>query len=203
MEIYPTIKTYITHQPIIAFDKIDGSNIRAEWNPKTGFNKFGSRKRLLSPDEEPLGEAIELFKNSHAETLDKIFRKQKYVRATAFMEFAGKNSFAGHHIDEEHNVRLFDVHVYKKGILLPDEFLKLFADKVDCADVLFEGIADNDFIEAVKDSTLPGMTFEGVVCKGGIGERNKPVVFKIKSRAWLDALKVKYSDDPVMFEQLK
>ena len=44
MKQYPTIPKTIQSIDIIAFDKLDGSNIRAEWNPKKGFYKFGSRK---------------------------------------------------------------------------------------------------------------------------------------------------------------
>lgn len=34
-------------QPFVAFDKLDGSNIRAEWDRKKGWLRFGSRRRLL------------------------------------------------------------------------------------------------------------------------------------------------------------
>lgn len=203
MEIYPTINTAISDSPIIAFDKLDGSNIRAEWNRKNGFTKFGTRKRLLDKNEKPFGEAIDLFMETYSEDLTRIFRKERLERATAFVEFTGESSFAGFHEDEPHEVTLFDLHVYKKGLLPAREFLKLFEDKVKIAPVLFEGKVTQDFIHSVRESTLEGMTFEGVVCKGGLDNRRRPIAFKLKSQAWFDKLRNKYVDDDEMFEKLK
>lgn len=203
MEIYPTISTLVSNENIIAFDKLDGSNIRSEWTLKNGFAKFGTRRRLLGADEKPLGEAISLFQNEYADDLHKIFRKERLQKATVFFEFVGENSFAGYHEDEEHTVTLFDIHVYKKGLLTGKEFLKMVGNKVKTAPVLYEGKANAAFIESVRDSTLEGMTFEGVICKGGLDNRNRPMNFKIKSSAWLEKLKTKCGDDEAMFEKLK
>jgi hypothetical protein len=38
-------------RPFVAFDKLDGSNIRAEWDRKKGWHRFGSRRRLLDASE--------------------------------------------------------------------------------------------------------------------------------------------------------
>ena len=203
MEIYPSINNIITDTSIIAFDKIDGSNIRAEWNRKNGFTKFGTRKRLLEESEKPFGEAIGLIRETHADILDELFRKQKYERATAFFEFSGANSFAGFHEQEAHEVTLFDVHVYKQGMLPPREFLKIFERKVATPPVLYEGKANEKFIRSVKESTLEGMTFEGVVCKGGWDSRKRLISYKVKSQAWLSKLKTKYQDTPEIYEKLK
>lgn len=202
MEIYPTIGTSVFDTPIIAFDKIDGSNIRAEWTRKNSFTKFGSRRRLLDPSEPVLGEAVELIMNTYADSLDRIFRKERYEKATAFFEFNGEHSFAGSHESEQHQVTLLDIHRYKQGIITPREFLRTFGRKVRTANVLYEGKANQPFIESVRNSLLSGMTFEGVVCKGGIDSRNRLIVFKIKSRAWLTKLKTKCGDDLAMFESL-
>ena len=60
---YPSISQKIRYgYEVYAFDKIDGSQIRAEWDKKLGFHKFGSRKRLLGEDQQYLYEAIELIK---------------------------------------------------------------------------------------------------------------------------------------------
>lgn len=203
MELYPSIGTIPVNTPIIAFDKLDGSNIRAEWTRKNGFAKFGTRRRLLDANEQPLGEAIPLFMETQAEELDKIFRKQKFEKATAFFEFYGENSFAGFHETEPHQVTLFDVHVYKQGILEPRTFLKLFEGKVNIPEVVYEGKPNQQFIEQVRASTLPGVTFEGVVCKGGLDNRRRVITFKVKSEAWLEKLKLKYVNQPEMFEKLK
>ncbi len=202
MELYPSIPTLISTDPIYAFDKLDGSNIRAEWNRKSGFMKFGTRHRLLDPNEQPLGEAVELINNTYAEKLDKIFRKERYERATAFFEFAGDNSFAGFHENEKHIVTLFDLHVYRKGILPPKEFIKLFGNKVEIPNIVYEGKANDNFIQAVRHSEVEGMTFEGVVCKGGLDKQRRPVTFKIKSYAWLDKLKNRFADTPEMVKKL-
>ena len=202
MEIYPSIDNHVINTPIIAFDKIDGSNIRAEWNRKSGFMKYGTRKRLLDPSEKPFGEAISLIEENYADDLDRIFRKERLERATAFFEFGGENSFAGFHEDEPHEVTLFDLHIYKQGIIPPKEFLKLFENKVKTAPVLYRGIANQNFIESVKESTLKGMTFEGVVCKGGWDHRRQLINFKVKSHAWLGKLKGKYGNNPVLLKQL-
>lgn len=200
MEIYPTIPKQISDVQVFAFDKIDGSNIRAEWTRKNGFTKFGSRKRLLDASDPLLGEAIGIFKETHEEVLSRIFTQARYEKATAFLEFSGENSFAGYHEDEAHKLTLFDVHVYKKGLLLPQDFLKLVEDQVETPELLHFGKATAPFIESVKKSTLEGMTFEGVVCKG---ERKKlPVFFKVKSDAWLQRLKTKCGGNENLFQTL-
>jgi len=203
LEIYPTIPTTVIDTPIYAFDKLDGSNIRAEWSRKTGFSKFGTRKRLLDPSEKPFGEAVELFMNKYADDLEQIYRKQKFERTTAFFEFGGPNSFAGFHEQEEHDVVLFDLHVYRQGILPPKEFLKLFDNRVHITPVLFMGKPTQALKDKVRASTLKGMTFEGIVCKGGFDHRRRPIVFKMKSEAWFAKLRKKYGHDEALLQKLQ
>jgi hypothetical protein len=204
LETYPSIGRNVTNEPIIAFDKLDGSNIRVEWSRKNGFTKFGTRTRLLDPNEKTFGEAIELFNNTHADILSEIFTKAKMQKATAFLEFYGESSFAGFHNENEpHKVSLFDIHVYKTGMLTAKEFLKLVEGKVEIPNILYQGKVNSDFVAKVKNSELEGMTFEGVVCKGGLDNRRRPIMFKVKSQAWLDKLKNKYIDNPSMYEKLK
>ena len=203
LEIYPTISTLVTNTPIIAFDKIDGSNIRAEWTRKNGFSKFGTRRRLLDTSDPMLGEAIPLFQEIYDDELNRIFRKERMEKATVFFEFAGPNSFSGQHEDEEHTVSLFDIHLYKRGLLTAREFLKLTDNRVPTVPVLYEGNANDDFVRSVRNGTLEGMTFEGVICKGGLDNRRRPISFKIKNQAWLDRLKDKCGDDEKLFARLK
>lgn len=54
---------------------------------------------------------------------------------------------------------------------------------------------DYQFDNSVKQSTLDGMTFEGVVCKSGLNNRKQPMNFKVKSDAWINKLKNKYADN--------
>lgn len=203
MQSYPSIDNTINNSHIIAFNKLDGSNIRSEWTRKSGFSKFGTRRRLLDPNEAPFGEAVSLFNEKYAQKLNEIFKKEQFEKATVFFEFYGDNSFAGFHEDEPHEVTLFDIHVHKKGLLPAKDFLKLVESKVDHAEVLYRGVANSDFVESVRNSTLPGMSLEGVICKGGLDNRGRPINFKLKSQAWLDRLKEKYKDNEEMFEKLK
>lgn len=199
---YPTISKNIVDVPIYAYDKLDGSNIRVEWSRKNGFCKFGSRKRLLNADEKPLGEAIEIFHNTMADNLVQPLKKLRVERATLFMEFAGENSFAGYHADEEHSLSLFDVSLYKKGFMLPKEFMKSFEDVVPTPELLYYGKPNNNFLSEVRDGSLEGMTFEGVVCKSQELIRNQQVRFKVKNRAWLNKLKEKCAGDEQLFNKL-
>lgn len=191
MKSYPSIgKDIRTDLPFYIFDKIDGSNIRAEWSRKNGFYKFGTRRRMLDESEQPLGEAISLIRNGWESDLSRIFKSNRFERAVAFFEFHGPNSFAGCHEEENHKVNLLDVDVYKRGILQPSEFLKLFGD-LDIAPYLgFEKI-NQDLVFQVKKNLFPGMTFEGVVCKANNPNKKhlQPLMFKIKSEEWLDKLK--------------
>ena len=69
MKQYPHMHYFnkgIIGEYIYAFDKLDGSNIRAEWNPKRGFYKFGSRNSMIDEKSPHLGEAVVLFKKKYA-----------------------------------------------------------------------------------------------------------------------------------------
>lgn len=201
MQTYPSIGTIVANQHIFAFDKLDGSNIRAEWTRKSGFSKFGTRTRLLDPNERPLGEAIELFQEKYSDVLSELFRKERFDKATAFFEFHGPSSFAGIHAEEAHDVTLFDIHIYKRGLLPPREFLKL-TKYVETAELLYEGKPTSEFIQKVRSGDLKRMAFEGVVCKGSLDNRGQVTAFKLKSEAWLTAVKAKYGHDKKLLEQL-
>ena len=119
MKGYPSIPREVQHSlHVYAFDKLDGSQIRAEWTRKNGFFKFGSR-RVLIDGSHPLGKAVGLIQGKYADDLGRIFRKSRYDKVTCFFEFFGPSSFAGQHVEnEDHDVILFDVDVYKKGYLI-------------------------------------------------------------------------------------
>ena len=181
MKSYPSITKEVRHGVYIyAFDKLDGSNIRAEWSSKKGFHKFGSRNQLIDSSHSPLGESINLIKSKYENELSEIFLKQKWQDVLCFFEFYGKNSFAGIHLPEEHTVTLIDVNPYKQGILEPSYFVKYFGH-LDIPKVLYEGSVSSTLFDQVKQSTLPNMTLEGVVCKGSNDKKTKmPIMFKIK-----------------------
>jgi hypothetical protein len=205
MKTYPTIpKTIRDDLFTYVFSKYDGSNIRAQWTRKNGFDKFGSRHILLDPSHPILGKAIDISKNKYEKSLSDIFQKQKVDKAICFFEFFGPSSFAGNHLDgEQQDVILFDVDIHKKGLLMPSEFLDYFDDKVDIAKLLHTGTVDSAFVDSVKQSTLEGMPFEGVVCKAGNPKRTlQPIMFKIKSNAWLNKLKGFCGEDEKLFIDL-
>ena len=155
MKQYPSIQREIVDKPIIAFAKNDGNNIRAEWSKKhKGFVKFGSRKVLIDETHEQLGKSINLIKTKYEKDLTDIFKKERYEEVVCFFEFFGPNSFAGmHDPNDTLDVLLFDLDVYKYGLLPPREFIKL-TGKIDTPSVLYEGRPTQEFIKSVYDSTL-------------------------------------------------
>lgn len=204
MKSYPSIDKQIRDDVYIyAFDKLDGSNIRAEWNSKRGFYKFGTRNQLMDENTQPFGQAIPIIQNKYEKELAMVFKEQRWQDAICFFEFHGPNSFAGNHLEtDEKTVTLFDVNPYKKGILEPNDFIKLFGH-LDIPKILFEGKANSTLVEQVKNSTLAGMTFEGLVCKGQNDKKTKqPIMFKIKSHAWLEKLKTFCKGDENLFNKL-
>jgi hypothetical protein len=199
---YPSIQAEVVHDPIYAFDKLDGSNIRAEWSRKNGFYKFGKRHGLVDETDPLLGEAKGLVLASYAEPLSKIFRDERWQQAVCFFEFHGPGSFAGNHAAEPHEVTLFDVAYEKKGFMEPKAFLKLFEGRVKIAPLLYHGNPNSTFVEAVRDRQLEGMTFEGVVCKGKAVSPGRPLMFKVKSREWIEAVKNRFAGQPDIIAKL-
>ena len=201
MKSYPSIpKQVIKNLFIYGFDKLDGSQIRTEWNPKKGFYKFGTKTQLIDENSSPFGIAIALIKEKYEKDLSQICTSQKYESALCFFELWGKNSFAGSHdFKDKMEVTLLDVAPYKRGILGPEEFLYFFGD-LEIPGLLYKGLVSEELFDKVKQSKLEGMTFEGIVAKGT--DNKQTVMFKLKSRAWLDKLKKYCKDDEKLFERL-
>ena len=204
MKTYPSIDGGIRRGvPVYIFDKIDGSLIRAEFSRKQGWYKFGRKNALLDDSNPVLREAPKLFFELYADPLARIFRQQRWDRGLAFFEFYGPNSFAGAHADEPHMISLFDVSIHPKGFLEPGPFLKLFGDLPGVERLLHHGNFTQDIQHQVEDGTLEGMTFEGVVCKGFYASPGLPMMFKYKSRGWLDRLHAKCGDNEALFNELR
>ena len=87
-------------------------------------------------------------------------------------------------------------------LLNQSEYLKLFK-YVEKAPIIYEGKPSQIFIDKVRNQELDGQTFEGVVCKGSLDNRNKPVMFKVKSTAWYEKLRLRCAGDEKLFEELK
>jgi hypothetical protein len=202
---YPEIQSKIIRTgKFYVFQKLDGSNIRAEWSKKHGFYKFGTRKQLLdeSYPHPFLGEAPGLIKNKYENDITNILIKNKIDRGTFFFEFYGKNSFAGYHYEEEHTVTLFDVSLYKVGYLLPKEYLELFGG-LDIAKIILIGNVNDDIVKEVRDGILEGMTYEGVVCKAKNPKKGlPPIMFKIKNKEWYDKVLCRCNGDEKLFKEI-
>jgi len=202
MKSYPTISKQVQSVFIYAFDKLDGSNIRAEWSRKNSFYKFGSRTQLLDGSNPFLLEAPDIVRNKYERDLSNIFIKERMERVVCFFEFWGPNSFAGNHQKEPHDVTFFDVDVYKHGIMNPSNFLRLFGN-LDIAKLVYKGMFNNDFLTEVLWSQNPLVTFEGTVCKSPeVDKHGHPIMFKIKSDAWKQKLKDFCKGDDKLYEKL-
>lgn len=207
VKTYPSI-SYATecHLPIVAFDKLDGSNIRIEWSLKKGWYKFGTRHRLLDASDPLFGMVPDLLSRGMADPLGKQLHFAGFERAMCFFELWGEKSFAGMHDPKDPTLKLtlFDIAPFNQGILMPDRYLKIAqSPSIDSAKVLYTGVVTPDFIEQVRAGTLPGMTFEGVVCKAINDKKTKmPVMFKQKSRAWLDKLGTYCGDNKDLYHAL-
>jgi hypothetical protein len=186
---------------VFGFDKVDGSNIRAEWDRKLskkssftqGFKKFGTRSEVIHKNS-PFAEAIFIFEDKYVESLNKIFVDNKLFKGidkiTVYGEFFGENSFAGSHIwTEPHDIKIFDVFLYKKNYLPPADFIKAF-DGLDIAKPLFQIVFEERVKKMIEKNEL-GLK-EGVVCKWT--ENGKVHMFKVKTEEWLVKVKNRYGE---------
>lgn len=201
MKTYPTIqREYMKGTHIYAFDKYDGSNIRVEWSAKRGFYKFGTKTQLIDKDSPIFGEAVGLFNNKYSESLTEVFKKQRWQSVVCFAELYGKNSFAGNHLDEEHDVVLFDVSV-NDTILDPRDFIDCF-EHLHIPALVHRGTVGEELIKQIHNSQIEGITFEGVVCKCTSKNKESPRMFKIKTNAWIDKLKTYCNGNANLFARL-
>lgn len=193
MKHYPEIQsTVIPDLEVYVFEKLDGSNIRAEWSPKRGFYKFGTRKRLFGEDDPMFGEAISLIKEKEKHLVG-VFKQLGFESAVAYFEFLGEGSFAGFHLKEPHRVVLIDVEGFKQGFVAPSQFVGLFSDLTDTAKLIHYGKITPVIEEQIRAGRFPGASFEGVVCKASPEKKwSLPVTFKVKNQAWIEAVKAKH-----------
>jgi hypothetical protein len=204
MKKYPKITGDIQKgKPFYVFDKLDGSNIRAEWSKKRGIHKFGTRNQMMdeSYPHPFLAESIPLIKNGYEDDIGRILTDNKVDRATLFFEFYGASSFAGYHYVEEHKATMIDANLYKVGFIPPSEYLRLFGD-LEIAELLYHGNINEPLIKEIREGTLSGMTFEGVVCKGKAKKNKSPILFKVKNQSWYHKLRERCNGDDELFEGL-
>lgn len=193
MLAYPSITSAITYDAHVwAFEKIDGSQIRAEWSSKRGFYKLGSRKQLIGEENylRVAGDLLAPLQDKFAET----FEAERWDRAVCFFELAGPNSFAGgHDPNDQLTLTLFDVATISRGLFPPKRFVELF-EHVPISMPVYRGLVTEEFVESVRTSTV---LREGVVCKTKNGQ-----MFKIKTRAWIARVKECYGHDPAKLKEL-
>ena len=203
MKHYHTIEKNVQDyigQHIFAFEKIDGSNICAEWNRKlskksaftNGFGKFGTRTEMIKHKNNPFCEAIDIFMDKYSAPLDKIFREEIIFRGvdgiTVYGEFFGPSSFAGQHDwNEEHDVVIFDMFVYKKDFVKPRDFIDIFGH-LRIAKLITQGLLDEQMIQDIISNKYH--LKEGVVFKG-VSE-GKVWMAKVKTQHWLDKVRALY-----------
>lgn len=189
---------------MIAFEKLDGTRVQAEWTFKKGWHRFSTRFGELTEDHPHFGGAIDLFNKKYAIDLEQIF-KEKYPKVTNFMvflEYFGKNTFFGQHEEnDKKDIILFDVSKFRQGLIVPTEFIEVFGG-LDIPKVVYEGLLTEEFIADVRQNKF-GLK-EGVVVKGmNIKRNNKPEIWmmKIKTNEWYRKLKELYGED-VLFEDV-
>lgn len=182
-----------------AFNKYDGSNLRWSWGKKKGFYKFGTRTRLFDHTDPDFGPAIPIFMEKFSPQLCELFKQDAFLREqqeiTVFTEFFGPRSFGGLHLpDDPKELVMFDVWVYKRGLMGPKEFVKTFSGVVPTAKVIYQGKFGGQFADDVrKGKYASDGVFEGVVCKTGTGGRDL-FMCKIKTDAYLTKLKAVFHE---------
>jgi len=154
--------------PIIAFNKIDGSNIRCEWSHKRGFYKFGTRNTMIDEKNENFGKVIPLFLEKYNEPLHKLFKSDKEFRNiqnfVVFSEYAGPHScFGQHDPNDKMDITLFDVWQYQKGWVEPRTFIKKFG-AFGIPRIVYEGNLNKSLIEDVRQNKFD--LEEGILGKG-------------------------------------
>jgi hypothetical protein len=199
-ETYPSIKKSFRDknlEKVHVFDKLDGSNLRFQWHPNKGWFRWGSRRRLLTEEHPIFGQALSLFQERLAESLEKIAVEEQWKEGlVAFAEFHGEQSFAGRHQSgDPKRLTLFDVAPHKRGLLGPERFLELFGE-LDTPRYLGHKVWNADFVEAVRQNQVKGVTLEGVI--GKTGEGHKLVMAKAKTQRWVDQVLERFDKEEAL-----
>jgi hypothetical protein len=201
----------------VAFVKYDGSNFRAKYTQKQGFNLFGSRRELIDESHPHLGEAVTIFKRDYKDALTEKFKKDKELRnereIVVFGEFFGAQSYAGiHQPNDPKDVVIFDVLVGHKNhwFFPPMDFIKEFQDIVRIPPVLYVGNLNDKLIADVRSGVYTPefhrltdnrfKLFEGVVCCGTQTRGDfcgKVWKCKIKTQEYLDSLRARWGEEGV------
>lgn len=191
---------------VIAFDKLDGQNFRAEWSKNKGWYKFGTRTNLINNESEQFKGVVSLFENKYGDALEEIFTKNKNYRNTknftVFAEYVGENSFSGRHQSgDTMDIVLFDIapgDYTNNSFVEPKQFVKYFGS-LHIPKVVYQGPLTEEFINSVREGKRK--VKEGVMCKGVLQDGSRSVwVVKIKTNAWLERLKADFGEDALKEE---
>lgn len=216
---YPTIinSSKAPRANCVAFVKFDGSNFRAKYTLKQGFNLYGSRHELIDESHPFLGEAVTIFNRDYKDTLTDFFKKDRDLRnereIIVYGEFFGPNSFAGmHQPNDPKEVVIFDVLVGHKNrkFFGPLDFIKVFQSLAKIPPVLYVGNMNEQLIEDVRNGKYTPefhrltdnkfKLFEGVVCKGTQTRgdfRGNVWMCKIKTAEYFQALRAKWGEEGI------
>jgi len=188
---------------VIAWDKLDGSNLRFEWSHKRGFYKFGTRNVMIDVNDDNFGKAIPLFLDKYGDSIPRVFvdRYRKVENFVVFAEYLGENSFAGYHDPTDiMDIVLFDVNQYKRGFVPTWEFLNNFGH-LHIPTVIYDGLYTPEFVQDVRKNKF-GLR-EGVMCKGVTKNKaNKEETWqvKVKTNDWLQKVRNKLGDKGLLDE---
>ena len=205
MKSYDTIAYYGANWglPIYGFDKLDGSNLRFEASQKRGIYKFGTRGMMIDEKHEEFGFAVDLIRNKYEEPLMKVFKSKDYRNILSFVCFAelwGSSSAFGQHdfVNDKFDVTLFDIALYKKGLVAPKQFIGDFGH-TGIPRIVYTGNLNKELIQRVKSNEF-NLT-EGIIAKGLLKTRkgNDELYYcKIKTNDWFDRLRNK---SPELYEE--
>ena len=202
---YPKIpgSSHSPDEQCIAFEKYDGTNLHWVWEQELGWYAFGMRRHRYDFDEQGIAdfhakhagfqEAPQIFEREFARQLEVLFEEHENYQSTeitVFTEFFGPQSFAGlHKNNDPKELILFDVQT-EQGLLSPAQLLSDFHE-LPIAKVIYQGRLTGKFIHEVREGKYS--VSEGVVCKGGEGDRLW--MCKIKTNAYLKKLQEAFAEN--------
>lgn len=206
MKAYHSIfspNTELIGRECVAFDKLDGSNLRFMWTRKKGWCRYGTRTRLFDKTDADYGVAIDLFQATLAEPLEKAVCSYfpKAEEFIAFAEFFGPHSFAGQHdpkwlgveSNDPKKLVVFDVNIHKHGMVPPVDFVNMM-NGIETPRIVYRG----EFTEKLVTDVVEGIhdVYEGVVVKGCEGDWQHGLwMCKIKTKKYLEDLKIRCKND--------
>lgn len=198
MKQYPSIPSssgtsFKAHGWMHCWDKMDGSNLRFEYNRIKGWHRFGTRTQLMDENTEIYGAAIPLFLSEIGPHILKKFPKAQNIMA--FCEWLGPNSFAGTHIDPVENMGLYllDMTEDKKGFISPGCFLSAFDGQIPTPHYYGQfnwtrGLIDRVAEGKLTDDLLLLPNTEGIIGKAKTSKA-VTVMAKAKTNWWKEKLR--------------